>query len=283
MKRRQMADSGGRLKRRIQKDFQKQNNKMDQDLRIGNEMRKTQDGHLRIPNEIAEKLARLQLSGSEHRIIWVVWRKTIGWQKKEDRISLSQLARSSEMKLRIVRRALASLVEKNIIIRRSGRDKNIPSNINILSFNMHFETWNTKDKNVLGQKSAQKQGQKSPTQQERKKKISIKVKQEYLDLVDLLITKMRLNDPLVKVPDTPTKREKWADSFRLLLENDKRPSQEVREILIWCQEDDFWRANILSAGKFRKQYQQLKLQYERHKKSSRLDAYDRSLLEMKKK
>lgn len=242
-----------------------------------------QDGHLRIPNEIAEKLARFQLSGSEHRIIWVVWRKTIGWQKREDKISLSQIARMTEMNLRIVRRALASLVEKNIIIRKSGRDKNVPSNVNILSFNNDFETWNTKDKNVLGQKSAQKQGQKSPTQQERKKKISIKVKQEYLDLVDLLITKMRLNDPLVKVPDTPTKREKWADSFRLLLENDKRPSQEVREILIWCQEDDFWRANILSAGKFRKQYQQLKLQYERHKKSSRLDAYDRSLLEMKKK
>lgn len=87
-----------------------------------------QDGHLRIPNEIAEKLARFQLSGSEHRIIWVVWRKTIGWQKREDKISLSQIARMTEMNLRIVRRALASLVEKNIIIRKSGRDKKVLHN-----------------------------------------------------------------------------------------------------------------------------------------------------------
>lgn len=243
-------------------------------------MHNKQDGHLRIPNEIAEKLARFQLSGSEHRIIWVVWRKTIGWQKREDKISLSQIARMTEMNLRIVRRALASLVEKNIIIRKSGRDKNVPSNVNILSFNNDFETWKTRDKNVLGQISAQKQGQKCPTQQERKKKISTKVRQEHLDLVDLLITKMRLNDPLAKVPDTPTKREKWADSFRLLIENDKRPTQEVREVLIWSQDDDFWKGNILSAGTFRRQFQRLRLQMGRKQGVVKLDPAEQTRREM---
>jgi len=48
-----------------------------------------EDGHIDIANEIAEKLARTQLSGTEHKIIWAIWRKTWGWHKKEDRISLS--------------------------------------------------------------------------------------------------------------------------------------------------------------------------------------------------
>ena len=39
------------------------------------------DGHLRIPNEVAEALARLRLSGSQAQILWAVLRKTLGWQK----------------------------------------------------------------------------------------------------------------------------------------------------------------------------------------------------------
>lgn len=106
------------------------------------------------------------------------------------------------------------------------------------------------------------------------------MKQEYLDLVDLLITKMRLNDPLAKVPDTPTKREKWADSFRLLTENDKRPLEEVREVLIWCQNDDFWKGNILSASAFRRQFQRLRLQMGRKQGVVKLDPAEQTRREM---
>ncbi len=39
------------------------------------------NGHIRVPNEVAEALARLPVSGSQARILWVVLRKTLGWQK----------------------------------------------------------------------------------------------------------------------------------------------------------------------------------------------------------
>jgi hypothetical protein len=48
-----------------------------------------------------------------------------------------------------------------------------------------------------------------------------------------------------------------ACAFDLLLRKDKRDINEVLEVLIWSQEDDFWKNNILSADKFRLQYDRL--------------------------
>ena len=239
-----------------------------------------ENGHLRIANELAEKLARVQLSGTEHRIIWAVWRKTIGWQKREDRISLSQLAKITEMNLRVVRRTLSVLVRKNIIIKKSGRDKNVPSNINILRFNKDYETWKTRDKIVLGQKCTQNQGQKCPTQKKRKQKSQKILKQEFFDLVDLLIEKMLENDPNAKVPDTEKKREDWAHDFRLLIEKDNRQIQEVREILVWSQRDSFWKSNIHSAGKFREKFPKLRLQCIENLKTTKQDPAERTRKEL---
>jgi hypothetical protein len=70
---------------------------------------------------------------------------------------------------------------------------------------------------------------------------------------------MKQNDPLAKTPKTEKQREKWANEFRLLVEKDKRPIEEIKGVLEWCQGDSFWRTNILSAGSFRKQYPKLRL------------------------
>lgn len=45
-----------------------------------------------------------------------------------------------------------------------------------------------------------------------------------------------------------------------LLRIDKRDAAEVRAVINWCQENSFWRSNILSAAKLRKQYDTLRLQ-----------------------
>lgn len=46
-------------------------------------------------------------------------------------------------------------------------------------------------------------------------------------------------------------------SFDLLLRKDKKDVKEVLDVLTWSQEDDFWKNNILSADKFRLQYDRL--------------------------
>lgn len=56
---------------------------------------------------------------------------------------------------------------------------------------------------------------------------------------------------------------KWRDSARLLLDRDNRPLNEALRLIDWCQENDFWRSNVLSMPKFREKYDTLRLQAER--------------------
>jgi len=44
---------------------------------------------------------------------------------------------------------------------------------------------------------------------------------------------------------------------------DKRKPEKIKEVIDWCQADDFWYANILSTKKLREKYDQLVLQMQR--------------------
>jgi hypothetical protein len=55
----------------------------------------------------------------------------------------------------------------------------------------------------------------------------------------------------------PRTRDRWAESFRLAHERDGRAWRPMCELLDWSQRDPFWAANILSATKFREQYDRL--------------------------
>lgn len=64
-------------------------------------------------------------------------------------------------------------------------------------------------------------------------------------------------DPSTKVPDDLTN---WATEVDRMIRLDNRDPQEAANLMTWAQNDHFWRANILSMGKFRKQYDKLKRQ-----------------------
>lgn len=51
----------------------------------------------------------------------------------------------------------------------------------------------------------------------------------------------------------------WHDPCRLMLTADKRPWQEVEQVIRWCQADGFWRSNVMSMAKLREKYPQLLL------------------------
>jgi len=95
-----------------------------------------EDGHVDIANEIVEYLAKYRLSGQEWQVIWVILRKTWGWHKKKDRLSLGYIAKMTLMKRPAVSRAINKLVDKGVI-------KKDNSYINIYMFNKDFETWKT--------------------------------------------------------------------------------------------------------------------------------------------
>lgn len=103
-----------------------------------------ENGHVDIANEIAEHLCGYRISGEEWMVLWVIIRKTYGWRKKEDRISLSQFAKVTGLKRQTASRAINKLASKKII----GVIKNDDSGINVYCFNKHFDEWGVSSKKI---------------------------------------------------------------------------------------------------------------------------------------
>ncbi len=103
-----------------------------------------EDGHVDIANEIVEALARIRISGEEMQCLWIILRKTYGWHKKEDKISLSQFSQLTGLKRQNVLRAINKLSSKKII----GIIKNDSSQINIYNINKDFDKWEPLPKKI---------------------------------------------------------------------------------------------------------------------------------------
>jgi hypothetical protein len=74
----------------------------------------------------------------------------------------------------------------------------------------------------------------------------------------------------------PAITKRWRDAARLLLDSDNRTEQQVISAIDWCQDHEFWRANILSMPKLREKYDQLRLQATRENGSGgQLSAADK--------
>jgi len=222
-----------------------------------------ENGYLAIANEIVDALCQVRLSGAEQRLLWAIWRKTWGWQKKSDSIPIRQLMDMTNMQERMVWRGLASLIRKNIVFKKPEKHPISGITPNVFAFNKDYESWRPPPDKIVSPPLT-KLSVTPLTKLSHSKDIKTKetLSDDFFSLVSLLSEKMRENDSKAKIPRTEAQREKWATSFRLLVERDGRPIEEVRKVLTWCQADSFWRGNILSASKFREKYGQLKLKME---------------------
>jgi len=61
----------------------------------------------------------------------------------------------------------------------------------------------------------------------------------------------------------PTITAKWRDAARLMLDRDGLSETEVLGAITWSQQNEFWKANILSLPKLREKYDQMRLQAQR--------------------
>lgn len=96
-----------------------------------------ENGHVDIANEIIDELAAHRLSGEEWQCLMVVWRKTYGWKKKEDEISLSTFEAMTGMKRANVVRSIKKLVAKKIL----GSSNNDTRYAKRYWFIKDFEQW----------------------------------------------------------------------------------------------------------------------------------------------
>lgn len=67
----------------------------------------------------------------------------------------------------------------------------------------------------------------------------------------------------------PTVTDKWLSDMDKLNRIDERSWEQITRAIEWCQADEFWRGNIMSPAKLRKQYDQLRLAAQRGNKQSK--------------
>lgn len=60
-------------------------------------------------------------------------------------------------------------------------------------------------------------------------------------------------------PSKEAQRQRWAKDIDLMLRIDKLDPDDIAQTIQWCQQDSFWKSNILSGKKLREKYQQLRI------------------------
>lgn len=95
----------------------------------------TENGYTKIANELVDALTKLRIPGEATQVLFYIFRKTYGFNKVEDAISLSQFALATGLKKSHVCRALDKLELLNLITKK---DNDIA---HIYRFNKDFETW----------------------------------------------------------------------------------------------------------------------------------------------
>ena len=90
----------------------------------------------RIVNEVLDELVKTPLLGKEFAVLLFIIRKTWGFQKKTDIISLSQIEAGTKTGRPTVVKALKNLVARNMIVKTPLLGGNIS-----FSFNKYHEKW----------------------------------------------------------------------------------------------------------------------------------------------
>lgn len=90
------------------------------------------DKFTKISNEILEALCKINLSPYETRVLLFIFRKTYGYQKKSDRLALSQIAEGTGLAKPHICRALKSLTLRAIITQNGNKQ---------LQFQKDYDFW----------------------------------------------------------------------------------------------------------------------------------------------
>lgn len=236
-----------------------------------------EDGFTKVANLILEAMALAKLNGTQKGICLYLWRRTYGWNHSEDAISLAEFAAACGTTKTYVSRQLNDLIDKNIIRRVSYQPGKTP----VYTFETNVADWDqcclesqALSKNIkqglyervideLPEKITLNlpQSPEKPVKAKPLKTIRKTVKKQEIypsdslpyQLSELLLNKILEHLPGFKKPDL----QKWAWQMEAMLRLDKRDPEEVKTVIHFAQKDAFWRTNILSIEKLRKQYDQL--------------------------
>jgi phage replication O-like protein O len=224
-----------------------------------------ENGFTPISNEIMDALVKTRIPGQARQVLDFILRKTYGYNKPDDSISLTQFKNATGLSRSHVCRSVLLLIKMNLIVPIKGLSSPNKGTIPATkySFQKDYDLWvvspNKGTSPNIGNLG-------SPNIGTYKRNIvfkeTIPPSSDGLNLSQLLSGLILKNNPSnrelsnEKIKNTIPK---WALEIDKILRIDKRPAAEIRMVIEWSQADSFWRTNILSASSLRKQYDKLKL------------------------
>lgn len=100
----------------------------------------------------------------------------------------------------------------------------------------------------------------------------------HYQLANRLFEKIKENSPSFKEPNI----QKWSDDIRKMIDIDKRTSEQIAYVIDWAQQDYFWKSNILSTFKLRKNFDQLVIKIKSERQNDSKSKKQRKLISLEK-
>ena len=94
-----------------------------------------EDGYLRIANELFEAILRFGFSKRQLHVLLAILRKTYGFGKRADDMTVQQIANLTEIPRQHVSAALSELVAMNAVLKRDGAYGYVPG------INKNYQQW----------------------------------------------------------------------------------------------------------------------------------------------
>lgn len=245
-----------------------------------------EEGYTKIANAILEALTRIRIPGESMQILLTVLRKTYGFNKKEDIISLSQFNLYTGIAKTSIIRGIKRLISMNLIY------KEVNGNGRTYCINKDYSTWKPFTKKLIVYKEVNNRLQRSKfsftkklhTKESIKRKYQKKEstpslkklfdqKSEAYRLSKLLFDLILKNNPhsrlhAYKNEEKEAIIQRWAKDIDLLIHKDGQHPSIVEEVIRFVTADGFWGTNILSGAKLREKWDTLVAQMGKKKKAA---------------
>lgn len=219
------------------------------------------NGHTRVANEILNEIMKVNLNGTQFRLVLAIWRYTYGFQRKTNEMSISFLSSLTDANRTQVNRELTALIDRNIII-----DIGIGSKgARVLGFNKNHKEWGEKE---LGESPAPIPKKESKVKKKTVQKEKFDTENTYYKMA------IYFHERVSKVAEDAgiahlikrSNMQSWSDDMRKLIEIDEVDKHLAKEVMDWVTEDSFWRTNVLSAKKLREKFMELAIKMSGEKK-----------------
>lgn len=205
-------------------------------------------GHTRIANEILNEIMKLNLNGTQFRILIVVWRWTYGFQQKSREMSSTFIADKIDAHPNQVKRELKFLLDQRVII----SDQTGKKGARVLKFNKNHDDWKGKaEKEPIPEKKAPVK--KKPDKKKYEADNTYYKMAVYFHKRVSKVAKDAGVEHLIKNVNL----QSWSNEMRLLVEKDEVGKHLAKDVMDWVTDHYFWRTNVLSAKKLRDKFPDL--------------------------